>query len=223
VSEPTIASCTAFAGSRRIASGSPREVALRLKQLVDAGEQAPLLAFDDQTGRHVEFDLRGSLEQVVARLHPLSDAMPSTRPRPGRPKLGVVAREVTLLPRHWEWLAEQPGGASVTLRRLVDQARQGNGARERQRRAQDATYRFMQAMAGDMAGFEEASRALFAADAERFDHCTQAWPADIRDYARRMASDALQHASGAAFERTLRRLSAGATSHHGIGKSTCMT
>ena len=76
----------------------------------------------------------------------------------------MVAREVTLLPRHWEWLAQQSGGASVALRRLVDQARRGTEDKDRIRRAQEAAYRFMSAMAGNRPNFEDAIRALFAGD-----------------------------------------------------------
>jgi hypothetical protein len=112
-------------------------------------------------------------------------------PRPrGRPRLGVVAREVTLLPRHWEWLAGQPGGASVTLRRLVEQARLANVGRDRQRLAREAAYRFMTAMAGDEPGYEEAVRALFAGDSARLHRFVEAWPPDVRDHAREMSAPA---------------------------------
>lgn len=141
------------------------------------------LIFDDATGKPVDVDLRGSPEEVRARLEPAARG-------PGRPKLGVTAREVTLLPRHWDWLAAQPGGASVTLRRLVEEARRGGGGKERRRQAQDAAYRFMSAMAGDAPGYEEATRALYAGDGARFEAQTQAWPADVRDHARRLAADA---------------------------------
>ena len=109
---------------------------------------------------------------------------------PGRPRLGVVAREVTLLPRHWDWLNDQPGGASAALRRLVDQARKANAGRDRIRRAQEATYRFMSAMAGDEPGFEEATRALFAGRPAVFDALTDAWPPDVRDHSRKLAAPA---------------------------------
>ena len=105
----------------------------------------------------------------------------------GRPKLGVVAREVTLLPRHWEWLNAQPGGASVALRKLVEEARRANGDRDRQRAARDAAYHFMSAMAGNLAHFEEASRALFADDRRRFAGLIASWPADIRDHVVKLA------------------------------------
>lgn len=161
--------CTAFDGHRQIAAGSPIEVALAVKIALDQGAAGPMLSFDDETGRVVDFDLRGSPQEIAARLEP-----PRGR---GRPKLGVTAREVTLLPRHWEWLATQPGGASVTLRRLIDEARRRDDGQARARR--DAAYRFMSAIAGDLPGFEEAARALFAGDGEKLRRQMAAWPADL--------------------------------------------
>ena len=131
--------------------------------------------------QRIDLDLRGSVGDVVRRFTPAKT--------PGRPKLGVVAREVTLLPRHWAWLAEQPGGASVALRRLVETARKADDKADA-RMAQAAAYRFMAAMAGDRPGFEEACRALFAGDAPKFLDQTETWPVDIRDYATRLATPA---------------------------------
>jgi hypothetical protein len=102
----------------------------------------------------------------------------------------VVAREITLLPRHWDWLAAQPGGASVALRRLVEDARKVSAGEDRRRAAQEATYRFMQAMAGDAPGFEDASRALFAGDVTRFEEQVARWADDVRDHALWLATDA---------------------------------
>jgi hypothetical protein len=189
-----ITTCTAFEGARRIASGPLADVALAVKRAADSGGTAPVLVFDDATSLLVEFDLRGSEAEVLARLPAAADTSEGAGPAaegprgPGRPRLGVVAREVTLLPRHWDWLAQQPGGASVTLRRLVDEARRSGEGRDRQRQAQDAVYRFMRAMAGDRPGFEDASRALFARDGARFQALAAAWPDDIRDHALRLAA-----------------------------------
>lgn len=194
--------CTAFAGSRRIASGELAAVAAEAKALLDRGEQAPVLIFDDETSHLVEVDFRGSVAAVRRRIGPATPAAPAVPasaaaaaepdgPRgPGRPKLGVVAREVTLLPRHWEWLTDQPGGASVALRKLVEEARRANEGKDRIRRAQEAAYRFMSAMAGNEPGFEEATRALFAGDRARFDQESHGWPADVRDHARALAAPA---------------------------------
>jgi len=191
--------CTAFSGERLLASGPAWEVALAVKAMLDANDAAPLLIFDDTTGRQLDFDLRGSDAEIMARLKP-ADASPDTAQAeaaraPGRPKLGVVAREVTLLPRHWDWLASQPGGASVTLRKLVDAARAAGQGTERVRTAQQTADRFMSAMLGNAAGYEEASRALYAGDGPRFHELSAGWPADLRDYARRLAAPAFAAAS----------------------------
>jgi hypothetical protein len=127
---------------------------------------------------------------------PAGEAAEAEAPRgPGRPKLGVVAREVTLLPRHWEWLNRQRGGASVALRRLVDEARHADGGADRRRAAQEAAYRFMSAMAGNREHFEEATRALFAGDAARFTHLIATWPKDIRDHTQKLAAACQQIAA----------------------------
>jgi hypothetical protein len=163
-----------------------------------SGKPGPFLIFCDQTGRVVDIDTRGSDAEMLARMPsggssqenttaPTNSSEPNEPRGRGRPKLGVVAREVTLLPRHWDWLASQPGGASVTLRKLVEEARRANIDQNRQRQASECAYHFMLAMAGDMAGFEEASRALFANDATKFRQQIEAWPADIRDYVWRLA------------------------------------
>ena len=192
-------SYTSFNGQKRIASGSLTANALAVKHALASDVPSPLLTFCDQTGQVVDIDIRGSDADMLARLPPegyqlqenesaLIDSVESGEPRGrGRPKLGVVAREVTLLPRHSDWLATQPGGASVTLRKLVEEARRANVDRDRQRRANECAYHFMSTVAGDMAGFEEATRALFANDAAKFRQLTEAWPADVRDYVRYLA------------------------------------
>lgn len=177
---------TAFAGSRRIAAGSLLDIAPAVKTAFDAGE-AKLLVFDDASGRISELDLRGSVDDVLARLRAASPPRPA--PARGRPKLGVTAREVTLLPAHWDWLAAQPGGASAALRRLVDQARRAPA--DKTREALDAAYRIMSALAGDLPGFEEATRAFYAGDHSRFHEVTTDWPADIGDYVRDRVSQAI--------------------------------
>lgn len=204
MSDPATKSCTAFAGQRLLLTGPLAEVAIAVKQF--AGGTDAVLVFDDATGRIVDLDLRGSDAEVLERLsqppktfagryRPKADATsettaveegPDQRGR-GRPKLGVVAREVTLLPRHWDWLAARPGGASAALRRLVDEARKGANPRQQKRAAQDAAYQFMQAMAGDLPGYEEATRALFADDRPGLEERIAAWPQEIRAYALRLA------------------------------------
>jgi uncharacterized protein len=180
--------CTAFEGTRRIASGALAAVALAAKAATING--GSVLIFDDETGESIEVDFRGTPEDVLGRLAGPGSELEDTSRGRGRPKLGVVAREVTLLPRHWEWLNGQPGGASVALRKLVEEAGRTNAGKDRARRAQEAAYRFMSAMTGDLPGFEEATRAFFAGDAARFTGLTEAWPIDVRDHARRMAEAA---------------------------------
>lgn len=199
-------SCTAFVGATCIASGDLQFVALKAKAIVDQDGVAQPIIFEDATSRVIEVDLRGSPEDVVERItkqtandNQNSQPAPSgDDPRgPGRPRLGVVAREVTLLPRHWEWLASQPGGASVALRKLVEQARIANQSKDRQRRAQEAAYRFLSTMAGNEPYFEEAARALFAGNKERFDTIVSPWPIDIGEHAKKLAASAFE-ASGCA-------------------------
>lgn len=158
---------TVFYKDEVIAKGAPGEFAPALREL-ELARSSDLLAFDDETGAQVDLDLREA---------------PAPRPR-GRPSLGVEPREVTLLPRHWQWLARQPGGASVTLRKLAEQAmRAGRGERE----CRDAAYRFLSVMAGDRPGFEDAARALYQGDRQRFTQIAGEWPAAIGDHARALA------------------------------------
>lgn len=186
---------TAFLGHARLASGSLATVARQSKAHADADPGASILVYDDETGRAVDIDYRGTIDDVLARLVPANDAEPAVpavdaRRGPGRPRLGVVAREVTLLPRHWEWLGAQPGGASVALRRLVEEASRQNAAVDRRRQASEAVDRLMLALGGDLPGYEEASRAFHRGERERFEALLEAWPADVRDYVRRSAAAA---------------------------------
>jgi uncharacterized protein len=187
----------AFEGDRCIASGDLRDVARAAKQSLDRRKDATIVVFDGSTSGPIEIDFRGSVGDVLARL-PEAISVPAAvedatfpSPRgPGRPKLGVVAREVTLLPRHWEWLAQQPGGASVAIRKLVEEARRSGEGRDRIRRAQETAYRFISVMAGNKPHYEDAIRALFAGEASRFEKCIADWPADVRDHAARLAERA---------------------------------
>ncbi|WP_309957149.1 MULTISPECIES: DUF2239 family protein [Variovorax] len=172
---------TAFSGFRRVAGGTRSEVIAQLRQLPDA---APVLLFDDSTGAQLDLDMREEAASAEPEAH---DEAPRTV---GRPKLGVVAREVTLLPRHWDWLGRQPGGASVALRRLIDDARRVHADRDTVRAAREAAYRFMTAIAGDLAGFEEATRALFAGERERFNELTAPWPEDVKVHLQKLAATA---------------------------------
>ena len=199
-----------FDGPRLIAVGQLTKVALATQAAQSAGlDRAPII-FDAVTSEPIDLDLRGTADELRQRLLTLESTANSSHNAanaentensdtdesdvnrgPGRPRLGVVGREVTLLPRHWAWLATQPGGASAAIRRLVDQARVTHADLDRTRRAQEYAYRFMAATLGDQPDFEEATRSLFAADRERFTELTASWPADLRDHARRLADDAL--------------------------------
>ena len=182
----------AFLGLRRLALGPLPEVA-RAAAAAATNTEA-LLVFDGE-GRLVELDLRGSPDEVAARAAASAATAPPAAPAArgrGRPQLGVVAREVTLLPRHWDWLAAQPGGASVTLRRLVEDARRASGPEQTVKGAQERSYRFLTAIAGNLPGYEEVIRALFAGDAARFSEGMAAWPSDLREHAQLLAAGAFE-------------------------------
>jgi uncharacterized protein len=174
---------TAFRGHHRLATGVLQDVARLVKVAIDRDPNDPVLIFDDTTGRRIDLDFSGSLTDVESRI-----AAPRT---PGRPRLGVTAREITLLPSQWTWLNEQPGGASATIRRLIEAERKQSSPNERARRAREAADCFMVAVAGDLQGYEEASRALYRGEQSRFIVETESWPSDIRDHARHLAAAAL--------------------------------
>ncbi len=205
VTDPLSRPATAFVGDRLLLAGSLLDVAQAVRREVEAGRDASVLTFDDATGRVIDIDIRGEQPEFLAHLSrsatrlgapALAGGMPApTAPLPakprgrGRPKLGVIGREVTLLPRHWEWLNAQPGGASVSLRRLVDEARRSGAPAQDVRLAQERAYRVMSALAGDRAGYEEALRALFAGDRARLEAQISAWPEGIREYTLRLANE----------------------------------
>jgi hypothetical protein len=203
VSDPLSRPVTAFVGDRLLLAGSLLDVAQAVKREVEAGTDESVLTFDDATGRVVDIDIRGEQPEFLAHLSrsatrlgapalaagvvaPSAPVPAQPRGR-GRPKLGVVGREVTLLPRHWEWLNAQQGGASVALRRLVDEARRSSAPAQGARLAQERAYRVMSALAGDRPGYEEALRALFAGDRARLENQISNWPTDIRNYTLRLA------------------------------------
>jgi uncharacterized protein len=204
---PVPSAFVVFEGSQCLARGSLAQVALQYKAAVDARPFARFMVFNASTSEIIDLDHRGTPEEVLARLpasvgtqpegldpqDPLGTeaSKPLAPAGPGRPKLGVVAREVTLLPRHWAWLASQPGGASVAMRKLVEQARRDGQTQDKRRQSQEASYRFMSAMAGSLEGFEEAARALFAADPVRFATLISSWPADIQMHLLQLAQVAL--------------------------------
>jgi hypothetical protein len=188
---------TAFRGDALLAAGPLADVALAVRDADDA--MAGILVFEDATGAVIDLDLRGSAAEVTARYAVAAEPPVPPAPAPrgrGRPALGVTAREVTLLPRHWAWLSAQQGGASAALRRLVEAARRGDDGATASRAARDAAYRFMSAMAGDRPGFEEAARALYAGDLEGLGARITAWPPDVRAHAARLAAASAPPAEG---------------------------
>lgn len=189
---------SSFLGHRRIASGSMLNNVLAVKKVLETKVNDPVLTFDDVTGSLIDVNLQGTPDELAQRYgaiceqgvetEPAAEQTETDSPRGrGRPKLGVVAREVTLLPRHWDWLATQTGGASVALRKLVEEARRASTAKDQRRQAQERTYNFMTAIGGDLPGFEEAMRALFADELVRFKALLAAWPEEVRDHALRLA------------------------------------
>jgi hypothetical protein len=196
---PEIKKYTSFVGNKKIASGDLLTVALATKKML-TDKCAPILIFADDTAEQTEIDLRGTEDELRNRIQMASTQaeMPIgefAAKGPGRPKLGVVAREITLLPRHWEWLNQQPGGASVAIRKLVEEARRAKAPFERLRLAQDRTYKLMSCLAGNLEGFEESARALFANDFESFIIQIGKWPPDVRDYVEHSAQNAFDKSS----------------------------
>ncbi len=193
---PTSQAFTAFEGLRRLASGGLEAVSLVVAEAI-ARTSEPVLVFDDRTGRQVDLDLRGSRDDIRAwaraQAAPIQEPdgpLPPSRRGRGRPRLGVVGKEVTLLPRHWAWLDAQPGGASAALRRLVEQARKEGTDRDRTREARDAAYRFLAAIAGNLPGYEEMLRALYRGDRAAFRAAMEGWPEDVVDQAIKLAAEA---------------------------------
>lgn len=164
---------TVFKGFECIANGTLQEVADVVAKTGTGQTDGGTLVFCDSTGEQTDIRANFTTEKTKGR---------------GRPKLGVVPREVTLLPRHWEWLNAQPGGASVALRRLIDEARKD--PKEDQKRARDAAYRVMTSLCGNMAGYEEAVRALYAGDGQRFYEYVSRWHEDVRRYIERISEEA---------------------------------
>lgn len=178
--EPTY---TAFAGTKEVVTGEREDVLRSLKKKYGR-VNGTVLIFEDGTGRQVDFDFRGSADDVVAR------AAGAPKAGPGRPKLGVTSREVSLLPRHWDWLESQPNGISAAIRRLVDDARHNESGADRGRHVREAVGRVMWSVAGDLPNLEEAGRALYAREDKRLAKLIDAWPKDIQAYVLRRVKEA---------------------------------
>jgi hypothetical protein len=179
---------TAFEGHRLLSQGPLEHVVLRVKRRLGKAENSSILIFSDLTGKSMDFNFQGSEKEVLKRLEVYISGDEVKEPvGPGRPKLGVISREVSLLPRHWEWLATQAGGASATLRRLVEDAKKKSETGQDIKQSQERTYKFMSVLAGDQIGYEEALRALYKKDKKKFVGLIQEWPSDVRTYAMELA------------------------------------
>jgi hypothetical protein len=179
---------TAFEGTTRLFRGTFEEVVLKVKERLGRAQNSSILIFSDDTGNTMDFNFQGNVKDVLKRLEMyVSKHSRGPVAGPGRPKLGVISREVSLLPRHWEWLANQSGGASATIRKLVEDAKKRSSAHTSIKQVQERVYRFMCVVAGDMKGYEEALRALYKSDRKNFLLHIQDWPADVRTHVVGMA------------------------------------
>ncbi|OFZ27259.1 MAG: hypothetical protein A2381_16280 [Bdellovibrionales bacterium RIFOXYB1_FULL_37_110] len=180
---------TAFENKLIIAKGNIEEVVLTIKKRIGLSNHTMALIFDDELGRTIDIDFSGTIEDVRQRLLVfVPKETKETLPGPGRPKLGVISREVSLLPQHWEWLALQRGGASVTLRKLVETAKHNNPFHGQPRFYQDAVSQFMSVIAGDLPNYEEAMRMLYRKDKLNFFAQIKSWPEDVRLHLKKMVT-----------------------------------
>jgi hypothetical protein len=181
---------TAFDKFNQIAAGSLDEVALQIKHYNKTHSEAQVLLFSDLNGRQIDLDLSGSDRALLDRLRIYTSAPVPSQNTVGRPRLGVVAREVSLLPAHWEWLMNQDGGASATIRRLIDEKiKSSTRDNEKIKLAQEATYKFLSSLAGDLPLFEEATRYLYRKDKKNFENSMQGWPRDVVRHAQKLSQD----------------------------------
>lgn len=181
-------SYTAFLNGNLLAQGNLEDVVLKIKKQMGKADHSEALLFNDSTGKVIDFNYQGSKEDVEKRLEVYkTPTSVSTPTGPGRPKLGVVSREVSLLPRHWEWLAAQPGGASATLRLLIEEARKKTESSVSIKQLQERTYQVMFTLAGDLEGYEESVRALYKKDRKSFLEHQNTWPSDVKKYILKVA------------------------------------
>lgn len=174
---------TAFEGTDLLFRGNLKEVVLSTKTYLGHRQNTSVLIFCDVTGKTMDFNFHGSKQDVLRRLEKYTLAEEPKEPTgPGRPKLGVISREISLLPRHWEWLATQAGGASATIRLLVEDARKKSSDISSVKQMQERVYQIMFVLAGDFQGYEEALRALYKRDSNAFFRNVKSWPKDIQKY-----------------------------------------
>lgn len=182
----TLNTYTAFEDHKILSQGSLEDVVLKVKKRLEKSPESQIVIYSDITGKSMDFNFQGSEKEVLKRLEiyttPETDNQGSASTGPGRPKLGVISREVSLLPKHWEWLATQSGGASNTLRKLVEESMKKTSGTLTVKTAQERTYKFMSVEAGDLENYEEALRALYRKDKERFTSEIKAWPRDVQKH-----------------------------------------
>lgn len=178
--------CIAFSGDIKISSGPILKVAEATKKHLIKKPNSDIQIFDHDTGQFLEVDFRGSLSQVVERMKKSFIIETEKIRGPGRPKLGVVSKEITLLPKHWDWLNLQANGASGSIRKLIDEAMKRNVAKDELKRSQNSVYKFMTIMAGNYPLYEEALRAFYANDNAKFKYIITNWPKDVRDHLLKM-------------------------------------
>ncbi|MDB5050547.1 MAG: hypothetical protein JWO30_3618 [Fibrobacteres bacterium] len=179
---------TAFEGHKLVSQGPLPEVILGIKRRIGKAENSSTLVFSDATGNTMDFNFQGTEKDVLKRLEVFVREDGPESSGPGRPRLGVVSREVSLLPRQWEWLASQSGGASAVLRRLVDEAKKKSLEGNSIKQIQEKAYKFMFAVAGDLKGYEEAIRALYKKDKKNFLLQMEDWPHDVKAHALDLAN-----------------------------------
>lgn len=172
---------TVFEKHSLLFRGTLREVVLKVKKHLGKEANSLVLIFSDTTGKTMDVNFQGNEKEVLKRLEVyFAQDEEKDTVGPGRPKLGVISREVSLLPRHWEWLANQPGGASSALRKLVDEAKGNPASASNVKQLQERAYRFMSVVAGDLAGYEGALRALYRGDHKNFSLHIREWPKDVK-------------------------------------------
>ncbi|MBN21814.1 MAG: hypothetical protein CL678_11090 [Bdellovibrionaceae bacterium] len=178
---------SAFDDKTLLVQGELDDVVIHIKKHLGKSENSSILIFSDSTGATIDFNFQGTKQDVLKRLDmfrsPKQKSIPSG---PGRPRLGVISREISLLPRHWEWLATQSGGASATLRRLVEEAQKKSSQQVSTKQIQERVYKVMSVLAGDLQGYEEALRALYKKDRKTFFSQIEIWPKDIKKYLKKI-------------------------------------
>lgn len=180
----TLNTYTAFEDHKILSKGSLEDVVLKVKKRFEKSPASQIVIYSDATGKSMDFNFHGSEKEVLKRLevYTTPESATAVSSGPGRPKLGVISREVSLLPKHWEWLATQSGGASNTLRKLVEESMKKTSGVNTVKTAQERTYKFMSVEAGDLENYEEALRALYRKDKERFSSEIKTWPRDVQKH-----------------------------------------